>query len=59
LVEYPDGVLQLPLGKEQETEAAVGSDWCVPSAFQRGEAERLLPVAPALGESPECAQGPC
>ena len=30
----------------------------VPSAFQRGEAERLLPVAPALGEGPERAQGP-
>ena len=29
-----------------------------PSAFQRGEAERLLPVAPALGEGPERAQGP-
>ena len=30
----------------------------LPSAFQRGEAERLLPVAPALGEGPERAQGP-
>jgi len=29
-----------------------------PSAFQRGEAERLLPVALALGECPERAQGP-
>ena len=38
-------------------EAAVGNDRCVPSAFQRGEAERLLPVAPALGEGPERAQG--
>ena len=39
-------------------EAAVGNDRCIPSAFQRGEAERLLPVAPALGEGPERAQGP-
>jgi hypothetical protein len=29
-----------------------------PSAFQRGEVERLLPVASALGECPKCAQGP-
>jgi hypothetical protein len=29
----------------------------LPSAFQRGEAERLLPVAPALGEGPKLAQG--
>ena len=28
-----------------------------PSAFQRGEAKRLLPVAPTLGEGPEHAQG--
>src|SRR5262249_24435223 len=28
-----------------------------PSACQRGEAERLLPVAPTLGEGPERAQG--
>src|SRR2546425_2763053 len=33
-------------------------EWCVPSAFQRGEAERLLPMTPALGEGPERAQGP-
>ena len=39
-------------------EAAVDNDRCGPSAFQRGEAERLLPVAPALGEGPERAQGP-
>ena len=36
----------------------MGNDRCVPSAFQRGEAERLLPVAPALSEGPERAQGP-
>ena len=36
----------------------MGNDRCSPSAFQRGEAERFLPVAPALGEGPERAQGP-
>ena len=58
LLQHPDGVLQVPLGEVQVAEAAVGNDRCVPSAFQRGEAERLLPVAPALGEGPERAQGP-
>ena len=58
LLQHPDGVLQVPLGEVQEAEAAVGNDRCGPSAFQRGEAERLLPVAPALGEGPERAQGP-
>ena len=29
-----------------------------PRPVQRGEAERLLPVAPALGEGPEVAQDP-
>jgi hypothetical protein len=37
-------------------EAAVGSDQRVPSAVERGEAERLLPVASPLGEVPEDAQ---
>ena len=58
LLQHPDGVLQVPLGEVQLAEAAVGNDWCLPSACQRGEAERLLPVAPALGEGPERAQGP-
>ena len=58
LLQHPDGVLQVPLGEVQVAEAAVGNDRCVPSACQRGEAERLLPVAPALGEGPERAQGP-
>ena len=35
----------------------MGSDRCGPSACQRGEAERLLPVAPALSKSPERTQG--
>ena len=35
----------------------MGNDRCGPSAFQCGEAERLLPVAPALGEGPERTQG--
>jgi len=55
LVEHPDGVLQVPLDEVQITEAAAGNDRCLPSAFQRGEAERLLPVAPALGKGPELA----
>ncbi len=58
LLQHPDGVLQVPLGEVQVAEAAVGKDRCAPSACQRGEAERLLPMAPALGEGPEHAQGP-
>ena len=38
-------------------EVAVGNDRCNPSAFPCGEAERLLPMAPALGEGPERTQG--
>ena len=58
LVQQPDGLLQVPLGEVQLAEAAMGDDRCGPSALQRGEAERLLPVAPALGEGPERAQRP-
>jgi hypothetical protein len=58
LVEHPNGVLQVPFGEGQVAGAAVGNDRCGPSACQGGEAERLLPVAPALGECPERAQGP-
>ena len=36
----------------------MGNDRCLPSAFERGEAERLLPVTPALSEGSERAQGP-
>jgi hypothetical protein len=43
------------LGEVQLAEAAVGNDRCRPSAFQYGEAERFLPVAPAFGEGPERA----
>ena len=57
LLQHPDSGLQVPLGEVQAAEPAVGSDRCICSAFQRGEAERLLPVAPALGEGPELAQG--
>src|SRR5262245_60293254 len=59
LVEHPDGLLYVPLGEVQEAEPGVDTDWCLPSAFQHGEAERLLPVAPALGEGPERAQDLC
>src|SRR5712691_9984588 len=52
LLQHPDGGLQVSLGEVQVAEAAVDNDRCVPSAFQRGEAERLLPVAPALGKCP-------
>src|SRR5262249_27272537 len=58
LVEHSDGVLQVPLGEVQEAEAAVGNDQCLPSTFERGEAERFLPVPPALGEGSERTQGP-
>src|SRR5712692_9489562 len=58
LVEHPDGVLQVPLAEVRPTETAVGSDRCGPSAFQRGEAKRLLSMTPALGEFPKHAQGP-
>ena len=47
-----------PWARYRSPRPAVGNDRCVPSACQRGEAERLLPVAPALGEGPERAQGP-
>ena len=58
LIEQPDGMFQVPLGEEEEAEVAVGEDQCVSSAFQHGEAERLLPVAPTLGEGSERAQYP-
>jgi hypothetical protein len=58
LVKHPDGVLQVPLRDIEEAEAAVGHERCLPSAFERGEAERLLPMTPALGKGPELAQGP-
>ena len=35
----------------------MGQARCGPLACQHGEAERLLPVAPALDEGPACAQG--
>src|SRR5262245_47309392 len=53
LVEHPDSLLQVSLGEVQEAETGADTDWCLPSACQRGEAERLLPVAPALAEGPE------
>ena len=58
LFQHPDGVLQVPLGEVQEAEADVDNDRCTPSAFQGGEAERLLPVASALRKGPERTQGP-
>src|SRR5262249_17846398 len=58
LLQHPAGVLQVTLGEGQETEAAVDHNRGGPAAYQRGEAERLLPVAPALGEGPERAQNP-
>jgi hypothetical protein len=50
-------VLQIPLGEVQVAEVAMGNERCDPSALQHGEAERLLPVAPALGEGADLAQG--
>ena len=57
LVEHLDGVRRIPLGEVQPTETAMGNDRCLPSAFERGEAECLLAMTPALGEGPERAQG--
>src|SRR5262245_44424016 len=59
LGEHPDGMLQVPLGEVQIAEAAVGNDRRVPSAVRHEEAERLLPVAPTLGEGPDVAQDAC
>src|SRR5215813_1572798 len=58
LLQHPDGMPQVPLVEAQPAETAVGNEWCDPSAFQRGEAQRLLAVAPALGEGAERTQGP-
>src|SRR5262249_32603438 len=57
LLQHLDGGLQVPLGEVQETKADADKDWCVPSAVQCGATERLLPVAPALGEGSERTQG--
>src|SRR5262249_19584459 len=59
LLEHSDRVLQSPLDEVHIAEAEMDNDRCVPSACQRGASERLLPMAPALGEGPEYTQGPC
>src|SRR5207249_10431435 len=56
LLQHLDGVLQVPLGEVQLAERAVGNERSVPAAVQRSETERLLSVAPALGECAEGAQ---
>src|SRR5262245_43704643 len=56
LVEQLYGLLQVPLSEVQVTEAGVDNDRYDPLAFQRGETERLLSVAPALVEGSELAQ---
>jgi hypothetical protein len=57
LFQHPDGMLQVPFGEVQSSEVVVDNNRGSPSAFQRGKAEHLLLVAPALGECPEHAQG--
>jgi hypothetical protein len=57
-LQHPDGLLQVPFDEVQVAEPGVGDDRCVPSAFHGGEAERLLPMTPALGKCSERAQGP-
>jgi hypothetical protein len=57
LVEHPDGLRQVSLAEVHVAEAAVGMDRHGPAAFPCGEAERLLPVTPPLGEGPERTQG--
>ena len=56
-LQHPDSVRQVPLGEVHYAKQRVGLDRCNPPACQRGEAERLLPVAPAFGEGPERTQG--
>src|SRR5512145_912289 len=51
-------MLQVSLGEVQVAETGVGNDGCVPAACQRGETERLLPVAPTLSKGPKRAQDP-
>ena len=53
-----DGVRQVPLRDREEAEAAVGHECGPARGLRRGEAERLLPMTPALGKGPELAQGP-
>src|SRR5256886_3128681 len=48
LLQQPDSGLQVPLGEVEPAETAVGRDRCGASACQRGHAECLFPVAPAL-----------
>src|SRR5262249_56246375 len=56
-LQHPAGVLQVPLDEVQLAEPGADVERYVPSAFPRGEVERLLPVAPALGEGPKRRQG--
>ena len=56
LLQHPDGGIQVPLGEVQVAEVVVDNDRCGPSACQRGKAQCLLPVAPALSKGPERAQ---
>jgi hypothetical protein len=58
LLQHQNGRLQVPLSEVQMTEVAVGNDGCVSAADQGGEAKRLLPATPTLGEVPEVAQVP-
>jgi hypothetical protein len=57
LFQHPNGVLQIPFGKIQEAEVSVDHDRCVPPAVQCSKAERLLSIAPTLGEGSKRAQG--
>src|SRR5262249_19791 len=57
LFAHPAGVLQVPLDEVQEAEAGVGNNRGGPPVVQGGQAEGLLPVAPALGKGSEHAQG--
>src|SRR5262245_47163421 len=55
MLQHPDGLLQVPLGEVQAAEGAMGNARYEPSGVQRSATERLLPVAPALGEGPKRA----
>jgi hypothetical protein len=57
LVQHGDGGFQVPLGEVQTAQETGGEHRFDPRDSRHGVAERLLPLAPALGELPEVAQG--
>src|SRR5207253_9382725 len=58
LIKDLDGVCQVSLSEVELAQAPMHHDRGDAAAFQPGEAEGLLPVAPALREGPERTQDP-